>query len=130
MVESENNTSTTECIKIPFDIEDGLNSILKILAIYPVEKDTYIKWTGDDIFYDNELAITKGNVYEVIVTENGRVIIDFGDKMFGWVRPDNFEFFEVVMKLIMNIVQSINDSKIRLTENYFTVGFIDLLLSS
>lgn len=97
MVESENNTSTTtECIKIPFDIEDQFVQHIEDFGdISFVEKDTYIKWTGDDIFYDNELAITKGNVYEVISTENGRVIIDFGDKMFGWVRPDNFEFFEV-----------------------------------
>ena len=97
LVESEDKTSTTtECIKIPFDIEEQFVLHVEDFGdVLFVQKDTYVKWTGEDIFYDGKLVITKGQVYDVLSTENGRVIIDLGDKMYGWVRPNNFEFFEV-----------------------------------
>ena len=46
-------------------------------------------------FMTMNLLLQKEMYMKLFATENGRVIIDFGDKMFGWVRPDNFEFFEV-----------------------------------
>ena len=48
-------------------------------------------------FMTMNLLLQKEMYMKLLSTENGRVIIDFGDKMFGWVRPNNFEFFEVVL---------------------------------
>ena len=99
--EDEKVTSTrTECIEIPFDIENELVNELELFGdVDLVTKDTYIKWTGRDRTHNDKTILQKGKIYDVICLQNGRAILDLGFALYGWVRPKDFELFNVTEQL-------------------------------
>jgi len=99
--EDEKVTSTrTECIEIPFDIENELVNELELFGdVDLVTKDTYIKWTGQDRTHNDKTILQKGKIYDVICLQNGRAILDLGFALYGWVRPKDFELFNVTEQL-------------------------------
>ena len=72
--EDERITSTrTECFKIPFDIENELVNELELFGdIELVNKDTYVRWTGQDRTHKGKVLLKKGKIYDVICIQNGR----------------------------------------------------------
>ena len=102
---TENNeekiTSTrTEMFPIPFDLEyEMVNEIELFGDIKIVPKDTYAEWIGTNRTHNGETVVQKGKVYDVITLQNGRVILDLGKALYGWIRPKDYKIIEVAGEL-------------------------------
>ena len=90
----------TERYEVPFDLENELVNEIELFGdIEYVSRDTYAKWTGPDLSEKDKIILQKNKVYDVISIENGRVVLDLGYALYGWVRPENYEIIEVAGEL-------------------------------